>query len=169
MFRNSFLAYIPTHGGVVLWYTSLREQHVYKRAAKLYAAAFSLDPGKSGRPLAAWLRHATPMETDAGSVLLLAASGRRSRAEAPCVCVRRPKRCRWRRVGPSRGGAVVFGRLQRGSVSGGCNATGEALLGPLGTGLRAALFAIPTATRRWPVAGATAMVSELRVSGKQGL
>ena len=36
---------------------------------------------------------------------------------------------------------MVFGRLQRGSVGGGCDATGEALLGPLGTGLRAALFA----------------------------
>ena len=40
---------------------------MYKRAAKLYAAAFSLDPGKSGRALAAWLRRATPMETDAAS------------------------------------------------------------------------------------------------------
>jgi hypothetical protein len=34
----------------------------------VYNAAFSLDPGKSGRSLAAWLRRATPMETDAESV-----------------------------------------------------------------------------------------------------
>ena len=65
---RAWARYRPIFGGVVLGYTSLREQHVYKRAAKLYAAAFSLDPGKSGRPLAAWFRHATPMETDAGSV-----------------------------------------------------------------------------------------------------
>ena len=52
----------------LLQYTSLREQHVYKRAAKLYYAAFKSDPGKSGRPLAAWLRHATPMETETASV-----------------------------------------------------------------------------------------------------
>ena len=51
-----------------LYYTSLREQHVYKRAARLYYAAFKLDPGKSGRTLAAWLRRAAPMEVDAASV-----------------------------------------------------------------------------------------------------
>ena len=43
--------------------TSPRERHVYNRAAKFYYAAFELDPGKSGRTLAAWLRRA-PMETD---------------------------------------------------------------------------------------------------------
>ena len=59
---RAWAQYRPIFGGAVLKYTSLREQHVYRRAAKLYAAAFSLDPGKSGRPLAAWLRHATPME-----------------------------------------------------------------------------------------------------------
>ena len=48
----------------MLYYTSLREQYVYKRAARLYYAAFKLDPGKSGRALAAWLRRATPMETE---------------------------------------------------------------------------------------------------------
>ena len=58
----------PIFGGTLLQYTSLREQHVYKRAAKLYYAAFKSDPGKSGRPLAAWLRHATPMETETASV-----------------------------------------------------------------------------------------------------
>ena len=41
---------------------------MYKRAAKLYVAAFSLDPGKSGRPLATWLRRATPMEMETESV-----------------------------------------------------------------------------------------------------
>ena len=41
---------------------------MYKRAAKLYAAAFSSDPGKSGHPLAAWLRRATPMETETEAV-----------------------------------------------------------------------------------------------------
>ena len=51
----------------MLRYTSLREQYVYKRAAQLYNAAFKSDPGKSVRTLAAWLRHATPMETDASS------------------------------------------------------------------------------------------------------
>ena len=49
-------------------YTSLREQHVYRRAAKLYEAAFKLDPGESGRTLAAWLRRATPMESETASV-----------------------------------------------------------------------------------------------------
>ena len=58
----------PIFGGVVLRYTSLREQYVYRRAAKLYAAAFASDPGKSGRALAAWLRRATPMDTEAASV-----------------------------------------------------------------------------------------------------
>ena len=41
---------------------------MYKRAARLYYAAFQLDPGKSGRTLAAWLRRAAPMEVDAASV-----------------------------------------------------------------------------------------------------
>ena len=74
-------------------YTSLREQYVYRRASKLYAAAFKLDPGKSGRPLAAWLRHATPMETEAASVTGSAGSQpakkakktRGNRAQAPPV------------------------------------------------------------------------------------
>ena len=77
----------------MLGYTSLREQCVYLRAAKLYAAAFASDPGKSGRPLAAWLRRATPMETEteavAGSVgsqppkrAKKAAGGSRSRSAA---------------------------------------------------------------------------------------
>ena len=52
----------------MLGYTSLREQYVYRRAAKLYAAAFASDPGKSGRALAAWLRRATPMETETEAV-----------------------------------------------------------------------------------------------------
>ena len=46
----------PIYGGAVLYYTSLREQCVYKRAARLYYA------GKSGRALAAWLRRATPTD-----------------------------------------------------------------------------------------------------------
>ena len=40
---------------------------MYKRAARLYNAAFKSDPGKSGRTLAAWLRRATPMEVEAAS------------------------------------------------------------------------------------------------------
>ena len=48
----------------MLGYTSLREQYVYKRASKLFYAAFKSDPGKNSRPLAAWLCHATPMEED---------------------------------------------------------------------------------------------------------
>ena len=58
----------PIFGGSALYYTSLREQYVYKRAARLYYAAFKLDPGKSGRALAAWLRRTTPMDTEAASV-----------------------------------------------------------------------------------------------------
>ena len=50
--------------GVVLGYTSLREQYVYRRAAQLYNAAFKLDPGKGGRTLAEWLRRSTPMAED---------------------------------------------------------------------------------------------------------
>ena len=41
---------------------------MYKRASKLFYAAFKSDPGKSGRPLAAWLRRATPMESETESV-----------------------------------------------------------------------------------------------------
>ena len=65
---RAWARYRPIFGGVVLRYTSLREQYVYRRAAKLYAAAFASDPGKSGRALAAWLRRATPMDTEAASV-----------------------------------------------------------------------------------------------------
>ena len=50
------------------WAPKFAEQHVYRRAAKLYEAAFKLDPGKSGRTLAAWLRRATPMESETASV-----------------------------------------------------------------------------------------------------
>ena len=64
---RAWAQYRPIFGGAVLRYTSLREQYVYKRAAQLYNAAFKSDPGKSVRTLAAWLRHATPMETDASS------------------------------------------------------------------------------------------------------
>ena len=65
---RAWARYRPIFGGVVLRYTSLREQYVYRRAAKLYAAAFASDPGKSGRALAAWLRRATPMETETEAV-----------------------------------------------------------------------------------------------------
>ena len=65
---RAWARYRPIFGGVALGYTSLREQYVYRRAAKLYVAAFSLDPGKSGRPLATWLRRATPMEMETESV-----------------------------------------------------------------------------------------------------
>ena len=66
---------------------------MYRRAAKLYAAALESDPGKSGRPLAAWLRHATPMETETASVTDSAGSQpakkakktHGSRAQAPPV------------------------------------------------------------------------------------
>ena len=64
---RAWAQYRPIFGVAVLRYTSLREQYVYKRAAQLYNAAFKSDPGKSVRTLAAWLRHATPMETDASS------------------------------------------------------------------------------------------------------
>ena len=73
----------------MLGYTSLREQYVYRRAAKLYAAAFASDPGTSNRPLAAWLRRATPMETDTdsagGQPAKKAKKTRGSRAQAPPV------------------------------------------------------------------------------------
>ena len=65
---RAWAQYRPIFGGPALQYTSLREQHVYRRAAKLYEAAFKLDPGKSGRTLAAWLRRATPMESETASV-----------------------------------------------------------------------------------------------------
>ena len=51
----------------MLKYSSLREQHVYKRASQLYAAAFKSDPGSSGRTMAAWFCRAAPMEVDAAS------------------------------------------------------------------------------------------------------
>ena len=48
----------------------MREQHVYRRSARLYYAAFKLDPSKSGRKRVAWLRSrsgaaSTLMETEA--------------------------------------------------------------------------------------------------------
>jgi hypothetical protein len=49
---RAWAQYRPIFGGAVLRYTSLREQYVYKRAARLYNAAFKSDPGKrahSGR------------------------------------------------------------------------------------------------------------------------
>ena len=46
----------PIYGSATLYYTSLREQHVYKRAAKLFYAAFERDPCKESRTRAAWLR-----------------------------------------------------------------------------------------------------------------
>jgi hypothetical protein len=65
---RAWAQYRPIFGGAALGYTSLREQHVYKRAAALYHAAFKLDPGKSGRMLTAWLRkgQAVPMLEDRG-------------------------------------------------------------------------------------------------------
>ena len=73
----------PIFGGSALYYTSLREQYVYKRAARLYYAAFKLDPGKSGRALAAWLRRATPMEMDAESASGSSGSQPPKRAKKP--------------------------------------------------------------------------------------
>ena len=64
MLWRAWARYRPIYGGVVLGYTSLREQHVYRQASRLYQAAFTLDPSKSGSALAAWLGHATPMEED---------------------------------------------------------------------------------------------------------
>jgi len=78
---SAWARYRPIFGGAVLRYTSLREQYVYRRAAQLYAAAFKSDPGKSGRPLAAWLRHATPMETETASVTDSAGSQPSKRAK----------------------------------------------------------------------------------------
>ena len=64
---RAWARYRPIYGGTALGYTSLREQYVYRRAAKLYAATLKSDPGRSGRPLAAWLRRVTPMVIDLGS------------------------------------------------------------------------------------------------------
>ena len=61
---RAWAQYRPIFGGDALGYTSLREQYVYKRASTLYKAAFKSDPGTSGRTKAAWLRRATPMETE---------------------------------------------------------------------------------------------------------
>ena len=80
---RAWARYRPIFGGVVLRYTSLREQYVYRRAAKLYAAAFASDPGKSGRSLAAWLRRATPMETETEAVAGSSGSQPPKRAKKP--------------------------------------------------------------------------------------
>ena len=69
----------------MLRYTPLREQYVYRRAAKLYAAAFASDPGKSGRTLAAWLCRATPMETETASVASSIGSQPLKRAKKTCA------------------------------------------------------------------------------------
>ena len=61
---RAWAQYRPIFGGDALGYTSLREQYVYKRASTLYKAAFKSDPGTSSRTKAAWLRRATPMETE---------------------------------------------------------------------------------------------------------
>ena len=65
---HAWASWRPIYGGATLYYTSLREQYVYKRAARLYNATYSLDPGKSGRTLAAWLRRgaAAPMDDERG-------------------------------------------------------------------------------------------------------
>ena len=65
---RAWAQYRPIFGGDALGYTSLREQYVYKRASTLYKAAFKSDPGTSGRTKAAWLRRATPMETETEAV-----------------------------------------------------------------------------------------------------
>ena len=57
---------------------------MYKRAAKLYNEAFKSDPGKSGRTLAAWLRRATPMETETASVADSTDSQPPKRAKKSC-------------------------------------------------------------------------------------
>ena len=67
--------YRPVYGGVSLGYTSLREQYVYKRASKLYAAAFGLDPSKTCRSLTGWLGRVTPMEQDSPEPAVRSACG----------------------------------------------------------------------------------------------
>mgnify|MGYP006903294262 CR=1 FL=1 len=104
---RAWARYRPIFGGVVLRYTSLREQYVYRRAAKLYAAAFASDPGKSGRSLAAWLRRATPMEAETAAVAGSSGTasrprGRRSRGRKPLA-----QRCRRR----SGAGGVGWGPI----------------------------------------------------------
>ena len=114
----------PIFGGTALYYTSLREQYVYKRASKLYYAAFKSDPGKSGRPLAAWLRRATPMETETASSVAGSVGSQPSkrakkshggRARAPPVAY-----CsgtgRERGRGPDRAPLVASGGAQRACV-----------------------------------------------------
>ena len=64
IFWRAWARYKPVYGGVNLGYTSLREQHVYNRASRLYRAAFGLDPGTVCRSLAMWLSYVTPMEQD---------------------------------------------------------------------------------------------------------
>ena len=65
----------------------MREQHVYRRAARLYYAAFKLDPSKSGRKMVAWLRSRsgaapTPMEMETVSAGVSEPPGKKPRAEA---------------------------------------------------------------------------------------
>ena len=79
--------YRPVWCGLIGW-TSLREQHVYRRAARLYYAAFKLDPSKSGRKMVAWLRSRsgaapTPMEMETVSAgVRELRPGKKPRAEA---------------------------------------------------------------------------------------
>ena len=79
---RAWAQYRPIFGGAVLGYTSLREQHVYKRAARLYNAAFQLDPGRSGRRLAAWFHRATPMDVDSAAKRCAPAKGSRKKSRA---------------------------------------------------------------------------------------
>ena len=64
------------------------KQHVYRRAARLYYAAFKLDPSKSGRKMVAWLRSRsgaapTPMEMETVSAgVRELRPGKKPRAEA---------------------------------------------------------------------------------------
>ena len=84
--------YRPVWCGLIGW-TSLREQHVYRRAARIgraaqYYAAFKLDPSKSGRKMVAWLRSRsgaapTPMEMETVSAgVRELRPGKKPRAEA---------------------------------------------------------------------------------------
>ena len=59
---------------------------MYKRAARLYAAAFKSDPYVNVRAMAAWLRRAAPMEVDAASTVGKPPKrAKKSRVEAACA------------------------------------------------------------------------------------
>ena len=103
----------------------MREQYVYKRASTLYKAAFKSDPGTSGRTKAAWLRRATPMETEPRAKRTGTAHGSQPpspRSAGGSIASRgpasgaAPSATRWRRQKRACGCCFVRNPVARGSL-----------------------------------------------------